>query len=311
MQTPQASWDNTPLPWGLPWTWPLFPGVPRRLPPLPRAGGLRPARPGGLGLGLAGSAFAQAATGDLILAFRDPSASTGLDAYVDIGQNTLYTTGGADATGSTVDTGINLLSGLTAGPNSVGTGTGLNDGSIFGSGFLTSSGVYAAIVGTTDTGNNLFLSANASGAGETPGVANSTAWTDRSSTAQSGVKGKVTGMLNGLTTAGSFNAVATTAGTSWTVEESVAGGKAFGNYLQTSYETTAPGASGSAIDLYQLNATNSTGVLGTFVGTFTITSTGELDFTAAIPEPSTYAAILGAAVLAVALIRRRQQSLAL
>jgi hypothetical protein len=48
---------------------------------------------------------------------------------------------------------------------------------------------------------------------------------------------------------------------------------------------------------------------GTYLGTIEITSNGNVDFITpvAIPEPSVYAAILGAATLAFVAIRRRKQ----
>jgi hypothetical protein len=66
----------------------------------------------------------------------------------------------------------------------------------------------------------------------------------------------------------------------------------------------------SVIDLfnYQIDGTNGP---GTYLGSLELGSNGTLDFTtataAAIPEPSTYAAILGVASLGVVLIRRRKQ----
>jgi hypothetical protein len=71
-----------------------------------------------------------------------------------------------------------------------------------------------------------------------------------------------------------------------------------------SFETTS--GSGLSLDLYQLvpgsgNAQD--------LGYFTLASNGGLTFTA-IPEPSAYAALLGAAALGLVAIRRRRQTLA-
>ena len=74
----------------------------------------------------------------------------------------------------------------------------------------------------------------------------------------------------------------------------------------------ALGTNYSALDLYQVVVNGST-----FLGTFALYTAdggghnvGDLTFTAftAIPEPSTYAALLGAVTLGVVVIRRRQQS---
>ena len=70
-------------------------------------------------------------------------------------------------------------------------------------------------------------------------------------------------------------------------------------------------ASGLGAELYELQPGSGKGI---DLGTFSLnSSTGVLTFTtslAAIPEPSTYAAILGAAALGFVLIRRRQQAVA-
>jgi hypothetical protein len=64
----------------------------------------------------------------------------------------------------------------------------------------------------------------------------------------------------------------------------------------------------SALDLYQ--ATGAAGsVSEQFLGTLALTTGGEVFFTA-VPEPSTYAMILGAAALGFVMMRRRKQVLA-
>lgn len=102
-----------------------------------------------------------------------------------------------------------------------------------------------------------------------------------------------------------------------------ASGTAFGTFqnpslMNTTVTTTATGTAGllagkvySAVDLYQFS-----GAVGAFtskfLGTLALTNTGELFFTAAqaaaIPEPSTYAALLGVVTLGVVAIRRRRQA---
>jgi hypothetical protein len=81
-------------------------------------------------------------------------------------------------------------------------------------------------------------------------------------------------------------------------------------------EATGPGS----LTLWLLNSTtpgvNSKGgasqnaLVATELGTFTLGSDGDLSFTAfaAIPEPSTYAAILGALTIGFVAIRRRVRS---
>jgi len=68
---------------------------------------------------------------------------------------------------------------------------------------------------------------------------------------------------------------------------------------------TFGGFTASAADLYSYQGTSAT-----LLGTFSLATNGNLYFTAsAIPEPSTYAAILGVATLGFAAIRRRKQQI--
>ncbi len=92
-------------------------------------------------------------------------------------------------------------------------------------------------------------------------------------------------------------------------------GLAFGTFDSTVFAVAAGdvAASGtySAVDLFSVKANTDT-----FLGTFALYTAvdgshnvGDLTFTAAIPEPSTYAAILGVATLGFAALRRRKQAL--
>ena len=85
-------------------------------------------------------------------------------------------------------------------------------------------------------------------------------------------------------------------------------GLAFGTFDDTQFlavgANLASGANYSALDLYQVVAGSSQ-----ILGTFALYQNGNLTFTAAIPEPSTYAAILGVATLGFAALRRRKQAL--
>jgi len=83
-------------------------------------------------------------------------------------------------------------------------------------------------------------------------------------------------------------------------------------------ELSVEASGASSIELYLLNSTvaGKSGKGGTpqgpldqiiDLGTFTLSGTGDLSFTAAaIPEPSTYAMILGVAALGFVMLRRRQ-----
>lgn len=260
-----------------------------------------------LTLGVAGSSFAAGSNGDLILGFRDDGSDGGSSANnitFDLGNVSLYE---AFAAGVTTDTGFNV-------------GTTL--ASTYGAGYQTDTGLFWGVVGasgnTTST-RDLWVSAAATGSqlngtnlqsdGITP---TSTAWDIRSATGQSSQASKFLTLYSNQAT-NPFS-VGTGVSTSWSFLESSTSA-AFGAYTKSLFEASS--ANGNVADLYEMNPqSNGPGVgnPGVFLGSFSITSGGELDFTAAgsaIPEPSTYAAILGAAVLAVALIRRRQNSLAL
>ena len=109
------------------------------------------------------------------------------------------------------------------------------------------------------------------------------------------------------------NIASTTVG-SWSNLGGVSG-NSFANYARASFESSLTGTSVSTT-LYELLPTNGgvTAPNGTFqqaIGIFTLANTGELTFTSnginasAIPEPSTFAALAGAAVLGLAAFRRR------
>jgi len=98
---------------------------------------------------------------------------------------------------------------------------------------------------------------------------------------------------------------------SWTSEQggavpfSLSGGATASQLL-----TQAVTATGSGTDIYLEQLTNNSTNPSVDLGYFNLASDGTLTFTtlAAIPEPSTYAAILGAVTIAFVAIRRRKQS---
>lgn len=109
-----------------------------------------------------------------------------------------------------------------------------------------------------------------------------------------------------------------TASTSWTGTGQMGSGlnsaSAFalvqlGSAHAVQFEATT--ASDYRLDLYQLVPNGSvTKTDGTDLGYFTLANDGVLTFTAtAIPEPSTYAAILGAAAMGFVMIRRRKEAI--
>jgi hypothetical protein len=252
-----------------------------------------------LAVSLSGFAYG-GSIGDLILGFRDDGSDGGTgittNTTIDLGNYGMYEPGGSFYDpGVTESLGINLTTdGLAI---------------TYGANYLTDTGLYFGVVATNGTGSSLstlFVSAAATGG--TPGVPNSTAWTIRSASLQTTQAGKFevlefanTPGFNGVMRASSSNN-----SNSWTEVEGNSNGLSFGAFTTTLFEETAPG--GSAIDFYEMNPqSNGPGVgnPGVFLGTFSISSSGNLDFTAAaIPEPPAVAAILAGAAFGFILWRR-------
>lgn len=106
---------------------------------------------------------------------------------------------------------------------------------------------------------------------------------------------------------------ATSGGASWTSEDPSEAAFSGPVGIEQPTSGTYIGPTNSELDLYELIPTGDTGATGTgtLLGSFELTSAGNLEFTsaatAAVPEPSTYAAIgLGAAFLL--LFRRTRKS---
>jgi len=108
--------------------------------------------------------------------------------------------------------------------------------------------------------------------------------------------------------------------TSWATGATIGSGVEFGKFTESASGTVVgpTSASVSYLDLYQVAPTSASGAVTgvSLLGTFALFGDGSaqyLTFTAAgtpIPEPSTYAAILGAAALGFAMLRRRLAGIA-
>jgi len=246
-----------------------------------------------LAVGLVSVASA-APTGDLILGFRDTVNNPTTNAQFDLGSVSLFSTGGTYATGGTVDTGINAGSLLS---------------STYGSGYASDNALLWGVVGTNGqaTGQRvLYVSAAATGA---TGAPSSAAWPVASKTSQATQAASFISVA-GTTTTGGSNTIGTGTANSWSNKEGTSS-VAFGAYNTALFE--AKSGSGFA-DLYVLDPQTTgpgVGSPGAWLGTFSISAAnGDVLFTtAAIPEPSTYAAILGVATLGFAALRRRKQAL--
>jgi hypothetical protein len=238
----------------------------------------------------AASAFAQISytTGDLLVGFSQAGATNNLQ--IDLGAAFPLTSS------STIDFG-NISSALTG----LG-GTGAISWSSFAQ---VSTPVAGSLInGVTYLPNALFLSENSA-----PAAITSPTATGPSSTISTIALG-----------------VATYTPISTGLVSGVAAYQATGNvssYSTLQASTFAQQVSGTngagSISIYLLNSltpavtvgkktTPQSDELPTLIGTLNLSSTGQLTFTAAIPEPSTYAALLGIATLGFVAIRRRKQA---
>jgi len=239
--------------------------------------------------------------GDLTLAFRGTGVSNDLavslgaastfETYTP-GVHTIYAGGGA--------LGLDLVSGFGATWNSNATTN-------------VKWGVFGSVL---------------AGAGPVNGSADDTLWSTVKtaqgglSRASAGIQDNPSGTIGGWAY-GTVNGAGSTANnTQATLQSNAAGaggytdnittggtlnfGPFFG-YFNANIENTTLGTS-NRLDLYKLAPGSGT---GTLLGFFTLGNDSSLTFTvpAAIPEPSTYAAILGVATLGFAAIRRRKQAL--
>jgi hypothetical protein len=240
-----------------------------------------------LAVGLSGSAFA-AVNSDLILGFTNDgsvnSNGQSVNLEIDLGQVSQFQVGGAYAGGGT----FNVLDLTSLGANAIG--------AVYGSDFATNTGLTWAVVGTsgnTTTTRTLWATQTAP-TSVLDGVASTAGYIGKASLTQATPAAKIVTYYNGLTS--SSAQIATTFSGSWKTTDAAL---TFFNPV-TQLSSTV----GTASDLYQVAAVANQA--GTFLGTFDITSSGELTFSTAIPEPSTYAAILGAAVLGFVALRRRR-----
>ncbi len=270
--------------------------------------------------GLAASANAQmAAYGDLILGF-EASGGTGASTNVEVNL-------GSIANYASQGPGTYALGNL---------GTDLSN--TYGSGWASRSDLTLAIVGSasptvaTDGYVKKTIFASSAESGSFP----ASAWQQSGGTLYNGPLSSI-GAIYGLTNAagafgggsitnladvtGSATAVGTTlvgistgTGTSgsWTSFQQADGAFAIPNPTGVLFYTNAAGITGGTgnLDLYVLAPVS--GASATNLGFFSLSDTGLLSFNVvgvAIPEPSTYAAILGAAALGFVMLRRRKQAL--
>jgi len=261
--------------------------------------------------GIANSTSAQtAAFNDLIFGFRATGGTgSGVNLEVNLGSVGSFVT---QTAGTTVTLGNLSLTDLTAN---------------YGASWNTRSDLFFGAIGSTNSipGNlgpnnqankTIWLT---SAAGTSPFTA--PAWNRQASASQANAISNIGALYNGFNGSSSNYTVGanssslvfeTSQAFSWSTNEAYSSGTVFQIFNPNSQFEQSTNTSGGSVyaDLYQVTP-SAGGAAGTLLGSFALSSAGVLSFTAgtsAIPEPSTYAAIFGAAAMGVALLRRRRQA---
>jgi len=253
------------------------------------------------------AAHAQINNGDVVVGFRTGTTSNN-NLEIDAGNasslvSTAISDGGTVVLGN-FNAALNALSATWTTGTTTATGA-LNWGAV---------GTLPAVDGSFQT----FASSKWTTAG-TFGTQNTTAYAPVSAlgTANTKTQNVYTGFnsVNNLATFGTSITISGSNGNSWAANGTNTGTTFAGQYSNSVFSNLAkPLASQTyaASDLYNLVGLSADGLTPasvSFLGTFSLSNSGVLSFTAAIPEPSTYAAILGVATLGFAALRRRKQAL--
>jgi hypothetical protein len=221
-----------------------------------------------------------------------------------------------DGTGATVNMEMNLGTSLqTDGPGTYSLGNiSANLTSVYGSSWATNSALTfgaAGWTGTTLSGgtSTVYATGAWTSTSGTLGVQNSVA-PYASSTSLSGMNitgGKIATMFSSMSSGTALDAntvsiVGTGSNTSW--DKALATGLQFGKYNSNiSQAVTFNNGTIAAEDLYKFSPS----AAPVFLGTLSLDTAGNLSFTV-VPEPSTYAAILGVMTMGIVMIRRRRSS---
>jgi hypothetical protein len=254
--------------------------------------------------------------GDLIMAFRTTgSSNASTDVELDIGNASLFTSGGADSTGGIVSiTTGNINTDLT---------------SLYGASWNTSASTLWSISGSPGSSADGSIAADsmfATRAESVPGT-QSTPWLGSAGLgAYNGSSLKIFSMGGG---AAGYATGANTIGQSISTNntklllQGTSTGDSYASFVSANSAFTyfngtggiegnlGNGITGSVLDLYQLTPGTST---VNMLGGFELTN-GGLEFssnisnfnTSTVPEPSTYAGLLGLATLGFVALRRRKQ----
>jgi hypothetical protein len=267
--------------------------------------------------GIAASVHAQTVTpGDLVLGFSASSGTgSATNLEVDVGAYSSY----VSATGTTTvisglgtdltstygawNTDTALSWGIAGGTHGVGTNNSLSVTGTYNNG--QAGTLYTNVTGSLYSSATSKLvsiygaSLGGLGTGDTTGA---TVLTD------------ITSQTNGITGAAVYNAITTgtVQASSWTNQSgpSAFGGIGSAGVSASTFLVSESGTGGTTdLDLYHLVSGTGSAV---DLGYFALSSSGNLTFTSftAIPEPSTYAAILGVITAGFVMIRRRKNVLA-
>jgi hypothetical protein len=256
---------------------------------------------------LSGVAHA-ASSADILLGFR-AAGGTGATTNLEVDLGSISTLKSVVGT-------VTLTNLLSTGPDGA---NGIN--SIYGSSWATRSDLFWGSTGTVfgSAGPDGELVKTVFGTAQAPsstldGTSTTTPWTEFSSTGASAPSAQIQQLYNqfgvfGTVVGSSYQTANNTTG-SWSVQEPGGGAIAFKAFNPESTFENTTNITGAfvASDLYELDPGH-VGSPSTFLGTLSIFANGNVDFSTpvAIPEPSVYAAILGAACLGFVAIRRRKQ----
>ena len=261
-----------------------------------------------LSAGLVASLHASSAD-DLILGFRATGGTgAGTNLELDLGSISNYVNA---TSGSTLDLG-SLLSSSSLGA------AGTID-SVYGADWATRSDLTWGLVATQgsvtasgpdgEVAKTIWMSSGANSSA-LDGTASGAVINGKASSFMGNALAKIATIYPAFP--GSAQAVDATSAGSWTVAEGTGPNVWSGIFARSTFEnnTNIAGNNGSyvASDLYQVSPVLNQP--GTYLGTFAITNAGEVTFSAAagaaIPEPTTYAAFIGAGALGFSMLRRRK-----
>lgn len=260
--------------------------------------------------------------GAALLALAGLALPQGAHAQVALGYNVgdvlmgFYATGGSGASSSYV-VNLGAASGFRDGTTTGALNTALGLGNIgtdlsntFGATWRTDGNVFWGFISATSS--NAATTVNGDPGRTLYGSSNGAALTRVGSNTQNSVISNINSMLaeqgftvGGLSTANSNKAsLKTNTSLTWNAfADTGAGGTGF------SYGANLTGSPSASLDLYRIvrtgidDGTGFTTGNGTLEGYFSIDNSGIVSFTAAVPEPSTYA-LLGFGLVALVALRR-------